>query len=130
MSALLAVSTLAYLSLGAALTVWVARVLFRHGGPFLRDAFRGNAELGDSVNHLLVVGFYLVNLGYLSATWHVAQEPEGIDAALELVSGKLGRLLLMLGAMHFANVYLLSALGRSGLADRWLPAPAPAPSKP
>ena len=33
---------------------------------FLVDVFHGNESLADSVNHLLVVGFYLINFGYVS----------------------------------------------------------------
>ena len=55
-----------YLLISLAMTVWVGRTLFTHGRPFLVDAFRGNEELADSVNHLLIVGFYLVNLGYVT----------------------------------------------------------------
>jgi hypothetical protein len=55
-----------YLVASIALTVWVAKVLFKNGRIFLVDIFHGNAELADSVNKLLVVGFYLINIGYMS----------------------------------------------------------------
>lgn len=126
MSALLPSIYVAYLALGAAMTLWVAHVLFRYGAPFLREAFRGNVELADSVNRLLVVGFYLVSLGYVCATLSSSDAPEGIAGALELLSGKFGKLLIVLGSMHFLNLFMLAKLGRSGLIERWLPAPAPA----
>ena len=55
-----------YLTISLLVTVWVARTLHKNGRVFLVEAFHGNAELADSVNHLLVVGFYLVNLGYVA----------------------------------------------------------------
>src|SRR5262245_34080709 len=121
MSALLPASYVIYLGLGGAMTLWVAHVLFRHGAPFLREAFRCNAELADSVNHLLVVGFYLVNLGYLCITLPTPDAPDGFSRALELVSVKFGKLLIVLGFMHFLNLLMLSKLGRSGAIERWLP---------
>src|SRR5947209_19360890 len=57
---------LLYLAISVALTVWVARTLHKNGRIFLVDVFHGNEPLADSVNHLLVVGFYLINLGYVS----------------------------------------------------------------
>jgi hypothetical protein len=48
---------LIYLLISVNLTIWVARTLYRRGSIFLVDAFHGNKELADSVNHLLVVGF-------------------------------------------------------------------------
>ena len=56
----------AYLAISLAATIWVATTLHRNGRIFLVDAFHGNTELADSVNHLLVVGFYLINIGYVS----------------------------------------------------------------
>src|SRR3712207_7694262 len=50
------------------LTVWVARTLYRNGRVFLVEAFRGNEAVADSVNHLLVVGFYLINIGDRKST--------------------------------------------------------------
>jgi len=57
---------LSYLAISIALTIWVARTLHKNGRLFLVDAFHGNGELADSVNHLLVVGFYLINVGYIA----------------------------------------------------------------
>ena len=57
---------LAYLLLAIPLTIWVARTLYKNGLIFLIDSFLGNEPLAESVNHLLVVGFYLVNLGFVS----------------------------------------------------------------
>ncbi len=54
------VTYVVYLLLSIALTVWVARTLFKNGRIFLVDVFHGNEALADSVNHLLVVGFYLI----------------------------------------------------------------------
>ena len=59
-------SYLTYLGISVAMTVWVARTLSRNGRVFLVDAFRGREDLADSINHLLVVGFYLINLGYVT----------------------------------------------------------------
>lgn len=57
---------LLYLAISIALTIWVGRTLFKNGRVFLVDVFHGNESLADSVNHLLVVGFYLINFGYVS----------------------------------------------------------------
>ena len=57
---------LLYLAVSISITVWVARTLHKNGRIFLVDSFLGNEALADSVNRLLVVGFYLVNLGYVS----------------------------------------------------------------
>ncbi len=115
-----------YLLISGAMTIWVARTLFRHGRPFLVDAFRGNEVIADSVNHLLVVGFYLVNLGYVSLSLATKSDPTTIAHCLELLSVKIGWVLLVLGFMHFMNILVISKLRRSGILDRLVPQAEPA----
>ena len=107
-------SYLVYLGLSIAATVGVARSLYRNGRVFLVDAFHGNAEMADSVNHLLVVGFYLINIGYVTLVLRTEGTLSGWRAAIEMVCGKFGPVLLVLGAMHFGNLYLFYRLRARG----------------
>ena len=61
---------IAYTIASIAMTVWVARTLHKNGRIFLLDAFKDKEEMADSVNHLLVVGFYLINVGFIHITFN------------------------------------------------------------
>jgi len=93
-----------YLVISIALTVWVANVLFKNGRIFLVDIFHGNTQLADSVNRLLVVGFYLINIGYMSLAMKEENGIGSTQVVLEVLSRKLGWIILILGAMHFLNL--------------------------
>lgn len=112
-----------YLVISLAVTVWVAQTLRRNGRSFLFDAFHGNRELADSVNHLLVVGFYLINVGYVALALRTSVQVADVRAAMELVCEKLGLVLIVLGAMHFLNIYVFSRLRRRGQAELRPPIP-------
>ena len=99
-----------YLAISIAITIWVAHTLHRNGRVFLIDSFLGNAELADSVNHLLVVGFYLVNVGYIALAMRTSDRPADGVAAMELTTHKLGIVLLVLGVMHFINLRIFSSM--------------------
>jgi hypothetical protein len=107
---------LAYLAISIGLTIWVARTLFKHGRLFLVDTFHGNEPLADSVNHLLVVGFYLVNIGYVSLALRFGDRPDNLQGAIEILSTKVGLVLLVLGVMHFGNLKIFNAMRRGALA--------------
>ena len=104
-----------YLFISLSVTIWVARTLHKNGRVFLVDAFHGNEPLADSVNHLLVVGFYLVNIGFVSLALKFGIRPTDGPEAMELLSAKLGRVLLTLGAMHFFNLYVFAKLRNRAL---------------
>jgi len=106
-----------YLAISLAATIWVARTLHRNGRSFLIDAFQGNQELADSVNHLLVVGFYLINIGYVALAMRTGDTVSTVRSAIELVCDKLGVVLIVLGIMHFFNLYVFNRLRKRGLAE-------------
>ena len=98
-----------YLVVSLIITVWVAHTLSTNGYLFMVDGFNGNEALARSVNHLLVVGFYLINMGYVSLALRFGTRP--IDAAemIEVLSTKIGLVLVVLGVMHFFNIRVITA---------------------
>ncbi|WP_432134876.1 MULTISPECIES: hypothetical protein [unclassified Streptomyces] len=112
-----------YLVVSVGLTVWVARTLSRNGRIFLADVLHGDEKLADAVNHLLVVGFYLVNLGFVALYLSDDQTVTDTRGIFEALSTKLGVVLLVLGGMHLGNVYVLNRIRRRGLLERELVPP-------
>jgi hypothetical protein len=137
-----------YVALSAVLTIWVATTLSQHGKRFLVDVFRGDESLADSVNHLLVVGFYLVNLGYISLQLKLDILPANFAQVVEALATKVGFVLVVLGVMHFGNLFVLARMRRHAIQDQrpplspppllpppiapmapaYVPAPIPAPA--
>ena len=97
---------LVYVTLSVLLTIWVAHTLSKNGLPFLEDVFRTNPAIAASVNHLLVVGFYLLNLGFISFNLKLGMAVHTPAEALEVLSQKVGLVLLVLGGMHFLNLWV------------------------
>ncbi len=102
-----------YLATSVAMTIWVAKTLSKHGQPFLLDVFSGNRELANSVNQLLVVGFYLMNLGYVSLALQTSTPVNSTQVSIEVLSGKIGSVLLVLGCMHFFNLFVFTRIRSS-----------------
>ena len=105
---------LLYLPIAIAMTIWVARTLHRNGRVFVVAAFRGNEEMGDAVNHLLVVGFYLINIGFIAFALRFGDKPANLQEMIEFLSTKLGVVLLVLGVMHFFNMFNFDKMRRKG----------------
>ncbi|KYF58167.1 hypothetical protein BE08_40575 [Sorangium cellulosum] len=101
----------AYAVISVGLTIWIARTLFKNGSVFLEDVFADSPRMADAVNRLLVVGFYLVNLGYASLILK-ADRSATMAEGIEVLSSKLGMLLLSLAVMHFGNLYVFHRIRR------------------
>jgi hypothetical protein len=105
---------LTYLVISIGLTVWVASTLSRNGLVFLEEVF-DDKRLAMAVNRLLVVGFYLLNLGYVTVALRYGGRIATLADAIEELSLKVGLVLLVLGALHFFNVFALNRYRRGRL---------------
>lgn len=107
------ITYLIYLAVSASFTIWVAQTLHRNGRPFLVHMFKDNYALADSINHLLVVGFYLINLGYIGLCLKTEIAIPGWQSSIEVLATKVGLVLLALGVMHFLNMGIFAAIKMS-----------------
>lgn len=119
------ITYIVYLLISIGLTIWVAQTLFKNGRIFLVDAFKGNGPLADSVNHLLVVGFYLINIGYVCLMLKERRSLQTAQDVFEVLGAKIGIVLLILGAMHFVNLYIFSRIRRRAALRNAYPPVAP-----
>ena len=107
-----------YLLISIGMTIWVAHTLSSNGEVFLVQCFGHNAEVAKSTNHLLVVGFYLVNIGFITLTLSNGTEPVTWPEMIRFLSGKVGLAVIVLGGMHFFNMHAIAKFGRK--VSDWL----------
>ncbi len=122
---LLVTTYVLYLGLSIGLTVWVGRTLSRSGRVFLADVFHANEELTKAVNHLLVVGFYLVNFGFVAWYLRTTDTVAATQQVFETLSVKIGTVLLVLGVLHLGNVWIFNRLRRRSTDDARTVPPVP-----
>lgn len=114
-----------YLVIAVPLTIWVGSTLSRNGRVFLIDVFDGNDALAEAVNKLLVVGFYLLNLGVVALYLRVDDELADARTVVEVLSVKMGVVMLMLGVVHLLNVYVFNRIRRRSHLDALATPPVP-----
>lgn len=108
-----------YLVLTIGLTIWVASTLFKNGKVFLVDIFSGDQEFANSVNKLLVVGFYLINLGFAVSSLDAIGSVNNLADLFIRVSKRVGIITLILGGMHFLNMYVFFQIRKNAREDRF-----------
>ena len=106
------VAYILYLAIAIAFTVWVARTLSGNGEVFLVECFGHDEVLAKSTNHLLVVGFYLMNLGFIFLALQFGEPPATVPDMVIFLSSKVGLAVLVLGMMHFFNMHAIATFGR------------------
>ncbi|GAA1135248.1 hypothetical protein [Nocardioides aquiterrae] len=114
-----------YLLITVPLTIWVASTLSRNGRVFLEDVFDQSEGLAHAVNRLLVVGFYLLNLGFVMLFLRIGDPVPDLGGLFDTLSVKVGVVMLTLGVVHFFNVYVFNAIRRRSRLERTRVAPVP-----
>jgi hypothetical protein len=110
-----------YAAVAVGLTAWLARTLSKNGAIFLEDVFKDRPGLAEAVNRLLVVGFYMLNLGYAFYILRAGRELDAFEAMQYLVN-RLALLLVTLALIHFVNVLVFWRI-RGRTEQRQLPVP-------
>jgi hypothetical protein len=113
----IAVIYTAYLAVSIGLTVVVASALSRSGQVFLAHMFGGDGGMAGAVNRMLVVGFYLLSLGYVALTVRTSGHIRGPGQVIGVLSAKVGEELLVLGALYLFNIALFARFRRRQGAD-------------
>jgi len=114
-----------YVAISVLLTVWTGRTLYRGGRTFLVDVFHGKEALADSVNRLLVVGFYLLNFGFVCFNLRLGSHVTSVGEAFEALASKVGLVLFVLGGLHFFNLFWLSRARKAAVLEDAPPPFAP-----
>lgn len=107
-----------YIFISILITVFVSRTLSKNGVIYLIDGFNGNEQLAHSVNHMLVVGFYLLNLGFVLVRMKTGTEINSAEQLIVYLSSNVGLVLLILGIAHFFNMYLINKFRTGHLTKR------------
>jgi len=106
-----------YLGLTLFLLILVGNTLFRNGKVFLYDIFNGDVELVEAINNLLLVGFYLINIGYVLASLKAYGVNNWISM-IEKLSSNLGGVMITVGIIHMFNILILFYMRRKNVKQK------------
>jgi len=96
-----------YLFFTYLITIRVGWRFYKSGEVYILHLLSNDERLTRFINRLLLVGYYLLNLGYVAL---MLQRWEKVDSLLMLfltVAEKTAQILLLLGIMHFVNMAAL-----------------------
>jgi hypothetical protein len=101
-------NTIGYIAFGIIMyfTIFhLGHTFHKHGRVYMIDLFKKESHLVDSINNLLLLGYYLLNLGY--ATWSIIGWPQiqSLGGVFELVARQSGIMIIMLGVIHYFNMF-------------------------
>jgi hypothetical protein len=102
---------LVFIAVMVFIIVYVGRYFFTNGRVFIISMLEGNVELADQINRLLLLGYYLVNIGYAFIRLKDWPTIYSLQNWISSLGANIGLLVLILAVMHYMNmlgIYLFS----------------------
>lgn len=87
------------------ITFHVGLVFYRNGKVYMQQLFNDDLHLVDAINNVLLVGYYLLNLGFTTLSIVYWPSIESLSELVECVAHNAGIMILTLGAMHYVNMF-------------------------
>jgi hypothetical protein len=101
-----------YLIITAVLILKIGWLIYREGAVYLHDLFPADLLLANYINRLLLIGYYLLNLGYAAVSlmaWRWGKTNDWYYALVSLAEN-IGLICVLLGIIHLINLIALQML--------------------
>jgi hypothetical protein len=96
-----------YILITGYITIYVGQVLYKNGRHFILKMLVDEG-MTDAVNRILLTGYYLINLGYVSIMLTLRPPVGSLAELIASLSVSIGRILLTLGFMHYFNILAIT----------------------
>ena len=101
------VSYAIYFLITVPIIVLVGWKCFTVGKTYLLDLFT-DINICNSINRILLIGYYLMNIGYVTFSLSEGLKTETSELFIVSIFTKIAKTLLLIAIMHYINVFLLT----------------------
>ncbi|WP_276132814.1 hypothetical protein [Polluticoccus soli] len=101
-----------YLTIMVYIIVYVGRLFYNNGRVFILGLFKGNVEQTDYVNTILLVAYYLFNIGYAFLKLRFWTNVTDVEVLVSSLGTNIGVLILILAVTHYFNMWLIYYLSK------------------
>jgi hypothetical protein len=106
-----------YIALMVFIIGYVGRYFYTNGRIFILSLLHGNTPLTDYINKLLLIAYYLFNIGYAFIKLRHWQKVTAMESLLSSLAANMGVLILILAFTHYLNILAIYVLSKSNFIN-------------
>jgi len=91
----------------------VGWLFYKHGEIFLLHVYNHDINIVKSINNILLIGYYLINLGYGILTIAYWEQIFNTAQLISSLTTTLGRIIIALALLHYNNILFLTYIIKS-----------------
>ena len=97
-----------YLTVTAVIILRVGNICYRNGNIFVGELVPGHEDLCKRVNQILLLGYYLLNIGYCAITLVQWDTIETVAALVETIALKSAIIICIISVLHYCNIFIIT----------------------
>ena len=102
-----------FIALVSFIIIYVGRYFYTNGRVFIVSLLHDNVPLADNINRLLLVGYYLVNIGYAFIKLKQWTKIDAVATWFSSLATNMATLILILALLHYMNMLIIYSLSKS-----------------
>jgi hypothetical protein len=86
----------------------VGKICYNNGNIYVSQLIPNHEELCQRINQMLLIGYYLLNIGYCAMTIVSWQRIITTNHLIEIIASKSAIIIITIAVMHYLNIFLLT----------------------
>lgn len=91
----------------------VGRICYKNGNVYVLSLMPGHEDLCIRINKILLIGYYLVNIGYAAMTFISWETVITIPQLIETIAIKTAIIVGILSILHYSNIFILTRYAKN-----------------
>lgn len=97
-----------YLLITTFIIINVGKICYRNGNIYVAQLIPEHKDLCQKTNQVLLIGYYLLNLGYCAMTLISWDKIISYPQLVEVISIKTATIICIIAILHYFNIFILT----------------------
>ena len=97
-----------YLLITTFIIIKVGKICYKNGNVYVAQLIPEHEDLCHKTNQILLVGYYLLNIGYCAMTLISWEKILSLNQLIEVISVKSAIIICSISILHYINIFILT----------------------
>jgi hypothetical protein len=97
-----------YLSITIFIILRVGKICYKNGNIYVAELIPNHADICQKINQILLLGYYLLNIGYCAMTLISWQKIISLTQLTEIICFKTAVIIFIISVLHYLNIIIIT----------------------
>ncbi|SHM22471.1 hypothetical protein [Flavobacterium chilense] len=97
-----------YLGITIFIILKVGKICYKNGNIYVADLIPNHADICQKINQVLLLAYYLLNIGYCAMTLISWQKIVSFSQLIETIGIKTSIIVFIISILHYLNIFIIT----------------------